>query len=274
MDYNTEEHFATALTFASLFFVIFYVTFLAYKLIRKEPFETWDILLLLANCFIFYGIGYTVIDGHETGSQLLGLFTLCNAILHFVVSVIIYRLKLADKNLFYLISGLVLVFVTITIPVQLDGNWVTLLWIGEAALLFWIGRSKSIPVYENLSYPLMLMALFSLYQDWDHGYMTAWYTEDSYKITPLLNSYFLSTLLVTAVFGFIYFINNKSFAVSNNGSKKDILSYAIPTAIISTIYVGIFLEINHYFESLYKASELIIKDEYYNQYYNNYSLLK
>src|SRR5690606_29177129 len=46
------------------------------------------------------------------------------------------------------------------------------------------------------------------------------------------------------------------------------------TAIISTIYIGIFLEINHYFESLYKASELIIKDEDYNQYYNNYSLLK
>ena len=178
--YDLNEAFTTALTFASLFFIIFYTTFLAYKLLKKEPFEILDIILLLINSFVFYGFGYAILDDHETGSQLLGFFTLCNAILHFIVSVIIYRLKLADKNLFYLVAGLVLVFITIAIPVQLDGNWVTLLWVGEAVLLFWIGRTKNISVYEYLSYPLMALATFSLYQDWSNVYAADGKAGDDY----------------------------------------------------------------------------------------------
>ncbi len=92
-----------ALTFALLFFVIFYMAFLAFKLLQKEKFEITGIILLLANSFIFYGIGYSILNSHEIGAQLLGAFTLGNGILHFIVSVIIYKQKLADKNLFYLV---------------------------------------------------------------------------------------------------------------------------------------------------------------------------
>ncbi len=74
-----------------------------------------------------------------------------------------------------------MVFITIAIPVQLDGNWVTLLWAGEAALLFWLGRTKSIPVYEKLSYPLMLLAGVSLVQDWDISYHQ-YYIEDKIEM--------------------------------------------------------------------------------------------
>lgn len=277
INYNGTNDFATALIFAGIFFVIFYATFLAYKLIKKEQFETLDIILILANSFIFYGFGYTILENHEPGNQLLGLFTLCNAILHFIVSVIIYRLKLADKNLFYLVVGLVLVFITITIPVQLDGNWVTLLWTGEAAFLFWIGRTKSISVYEYISYPLMALAIISLYEDWSNGYLIYWNINDSNKITPLLNIYFLTTILVVVAFGFIYFINKNSAFISEERSKKDnqkTISYAVPAIIISTVFIGLFLEINYYYQTLYNESQLTINNQEYFENYNNYSLLK
>ncbi|MFH4966006.1 DUF2339 domain-containing protein [Gaetbulibacter sp. M235] len=277
INYNSINDFATALIFAGVFFVIFYATFLAYKLIKKEQFDTLDVILILANSFIFYGFGYTILENHETGNQLLGLFTLCNAILHFIVSVIIYRLKLADKNLFYLVVGLVLVFITITIPVQLDGNWVTLLWTGEAAFLFWIGRTKSISVYEYISYPLMALAIISLYEDWSNGYLSYWNISDSNKIMPLLNIYFLTTILVVVAFGFIYFINKNSAFISEEHSKKDnqkTISFAVPAIIISTVYIGLFLEIDYYFQRLYNESQLTINNQEYFENYNNYSLLK
>jgi len=272
--YDLNEDFTTALTFASLFFIIFYITFLAYKLLRKEPFEIIDIILLLINSFVFYGFGYAILDGHETGSQLLGFFTLCNAILHFIVSVVIYRLKLADKNLFYLVSGLVLVFVTITIPVQLDGNWVTLLWVGEAVLLFWIGRTKNMSVYEYLSYPLMALATFSLYQDWSTVYVNFYQFEGFKTFTPLLNSHFLSTVLFVTGFGFIHYLYNNKLYETVTQSKKElthVVSVIIPAIIISTLYFGFYLEIAHYFQTLFQESEVTI-----NQYehYNNYDLLK
>ncbi|WP_445956132.1 DUF2339 domain-containing protein [Yeosuana sp.] len=262
-NYESSVDFIMALTFASVFFIIFYISFLAYKLIKKEPFERTDILLLLANSFVFYGLGYSILNDHETGSQLLGLFTICNAILHFIVSVVIYRLKLADKNLFYLVAGLVLVFITIAIPVQLDGNWVTLLWVGEAALLFWIGRSKNIAVYESISYPLMALATLSLYQDWADGYFDVYLYDGASKMMPFLNIHFLSSVLFIAAFGFIFFIHNNTTFVSPISQKNDILkivSFTVPAIIITTLYFSFLLEIEHYFQSLFKDSELIMND--------------
>ena len=174
--YKSAEHFTLAFSFLAIFFIIFYILILTYKLIHKDRFLSGEIYLLLLNAFLFYGIGYSMLNGEKNGGQILGLFTLSNAFIHFLVSAFIYRQKLVDRNLVYLVAGLVIVFITIAIPVQLDGNWVTLLWAGEAALLFWIGRSKEVPVYEKLSYPLMYLAFFSIVHDWQHIHID--YTPD------------------------------------------------------------------------------------------------
>ena len=275
--YQTNEHFILALTFLSIFFATFYLTFLAYKLLQKEKFKIDDIILLLANSFIFYGIGYAILDKHETGEQLLGLFTLCNAIVHFIVSAIIYWQKLADKNLLYLISGLVLVFITIAIPVQLDGNWVTLLWAGEAALLFWIGRTKNVPIYEKLSYPLMILAFFSIVHDWTTVYDRYYTEQPETRITPLLNINFLTSLLFIIAFGFINFLNrNKNYPsalVSQKGISK-IISFFIPAILFFTLYYAFRMEIANYWNQLYTDSALVINSEgqQYPDYYWNYDL--
>ena len=270
--YETNEHFGLAIIFLAIFFSIFYVTFLAYKLLKKEKFEITDILLLLANSFIFYGIGYAILSNHETGNQLLGLFTLGNAIGHFIISAIIYRHKLADKNLFYLVSGLVLVFITIAIPVQLDGNWVTLLWAGEAALLFWIGRTKNVPIYEKLSYPLMVLAFFSIAHDWTTVYSNYHPENLESRIALLLNINFLTSLLFIAAFGFINFLNQsknyQSALISQKGLSK-IVSFSILAILLFTLYYAFLIEIANYWNQLYADSALTVSSEG-QQYPNNY----
>lgn len=278
-EYQTDDHFSLALTFLTIFFATFYLIFLAYKLIQKEKFEIDDILLLLANSFFFYGIGYALLNNHNTGEQLLGLFTLCNAVVHFIVSVVIYRLKLADNNLLYLISGLVLVFITIAIPVQLDGNWVTLLWAGEAVLLFWIGKTKNEPVYEKLSYPLMILAFFSIAHDWTVVYNSYDVMLPATRITPLLNINFLTSLLFIIAFGYINFLNqiknNSAVWVLQKGISE-IISFLIPAIFIFTLYYAFRVEIANYWNQFYKDSVLILHSEgqQYPDYYHNYDLIK
>ena len=284
--FDIAEQFVFASLFLFLFFAIFYIAFLVFKLLQKEKFEITDVLLLLANSFIFYGIGYHILDNHEIGSQLLGVFTLGNGILHFIVSLIIYKQKLADKNLFYLVSGLVLVFVTIAIPVQLDGNWVTLLWVGEAALLFWIGRTKQISTYENISYFLMILAVFSIYQDWSIDYHLNPYNDSRAEITPIFNIHFLSSLLFIAAFFFINSLNlNATYnsALKTRQGLQKVISFLINTIFLSTIYLAFRLEIANYWNQLYANSILTVGE--YDQYFNydlksfktiwilNYSLL-
>ena len=262
-DYQETEHFVTALLFSAIFFVIFYTLFLGYKLLQKEIFNGGDVLLLLANSFIFYGLGYLTLNQHESGSQFLGLFTLGNALVHFGICVLIYKHKLADKNLFFLVAGLVLVFITIAVPVQLDGNWVTLVWAFEAALLFWIGRTKAIPIYERLSYPLMFLAFFSIVHDWTTSYNYFIPGQPETKLIPFANINFLSALFFIGSFAFINFLNTNSKYASQILKKgiKNLLNLAIPGILLLVLYFAFRIEIATYWNQLYMDSAITLPSQ-------------
>ncbi|MEZ4969810.1 MAG: DUF2339 domain-containing protein [Flavobacteriaceae bacterium] len=276
-EYETEQHYGTALTFLSLFFLIFYMAFLGYKLLQKEKFGITDVLLLLFNSMIFFGLGYGILNQHEVGKQLLGLYALINALIHFVVGFIIYRQKLADVNLFYFIIGLVLVFITIAVPVQLNGNWVTLLWAAEATLLFWLGRSKQVAIYEKLSYPLMLLTVCSIFEDWSWIYDVYDPIDSETRIAPLLNINFLSSLFIICAFGFMYWIDLKQHHSQANKTRTPFLrliSGSIPVILLLILYFALRLEIITYWNQLYLDSALVISQEGqdYPDYLWNYDL--
>ncbi|MBK7707082.1 MAG: hypothetical protein IPJ30_15320 [Acidobacteria bacterium] len=144
----------------------FYATFIAWKLIAHEPFGPENVALVLANSFIFFGVGYSTLSDQEQYRNYLGLFTLANAAIHFAVAVFIFRFAATAPSVITLIIGLVITFLTIAVPVQLKGHWITLVWIAEAIVLFSIGRIKRIPLYEWFSYPLMLIGTLALFIDW------------------------------------------------------------------------------------------------------------
>jgi len=267
--YQMSEDYYTAIVFATVFFISFYFTFLAYKLVQKEQLDIDDIIMLLINSFIYFWIGYQILSRHESGKDFLGLFTLANAAIHFIVSIIIYRQKLSDKNLFYLIACLVLVFITIAIPIQLDGNGVTLLWALEAALLFWIGRTKGNPIFEKISYPLMLLSFVSIIQDWSFLYPSR-YSE--IKLKPILNVNFLSSLIFVGAFGFINWLNqNKKYKspIATQTRTDQGLNLLFPIILVVAIYFAFRMEISNYWHQLYTDSIIKINEEG-----NNYSSTK
>lgn len=248
------EDFGLALTFCSIFFGLFYLTFLVYKLEKQKKFAKGDVFLVLSNSFIFYGLSYVILSEHEVGSKLLGLFTLANAIIHFAVCVVIYKKRLADRNLFFLIAGLVLVFITITIPVQLNGSWVTLLWAGEAVLLLWIGRTKNVPAYEKLAYPLIFLAFFSIIHDWDERAAFSAYLAQ--EISPFLNIWFVSSLIFTGSFAVI---NRLYFHTGYTAPKipkfsRMLVQYSIPAILLISAYFTFQVEIVAYWNQLYYSS--------------------
>lgn len=274
--FQSTEHIGLAFTFIAIFFAIFYSIFLAYKLLKKEEFNATDIILVMSNTFLFYGIGYSILHSYELGKDLLGLYTIGNAVIHTLVAFIILKQKQADRNLYYFIVGLALVFVTIAIPVQLNGNWITLLWSGEAALLFWIGRTKNIKTYEMLSYPLMAIAFFSLIQNWALVYINYNPGQLITRITPIINVHFLTSILFILFFSFIAVLNQNKKYTSPLTDREELLmitSFLIPAILVFALYYSFFLEIANYWKQLYHDSDLIINGEL-EQRYTNSDLLK
>ncbi len=252
-----SEYFTIGLTFVSLFFILFYAVFLAYKFIRNQMFSPSSVAVLLFNSLLFYSIGYTILDGHETGKHLLGLFTLGNAVVHFMVSVAIYRRDLADRNLFFLVSGLVLSFITLAVTVQLEGHWVTTFWACEMALLFWIGRTKQVPAYEIGSYCVMILTGFSLFNDIQIGYNQYVLETPSSRVVPIFNVYFLTVLIVIIAYWFIRKTDNDTRFTSALNEKNPLRNQFKPllTAfLVLLVYILFFNEIDTYFDQAFTDS--------------------
>lgn len=255
-DYYESKYFTLTAIFSSLFFVLFYIVSLAYKFIRNQIYDMPSVFILLTNSMLFYGIGYQILEQHETGTRLLGLFTLFNALIHFGVSAIVFRRNLTDKNLFFIISGLALTFVTLAIPVQLKGHWITIFWACEMLILFWIGRTKQVVAYEKISYPVMILAIISLLFDWTKGYGGYEIGVPASRLMPILNIYFLTTVIVIVSFLFIRKINKDSqFTTAINQVSFNNLLTGL---IISVVYLLFFNEIATYFNQNYEDSHLTV----------------
>lgn len=275
LNFVQTQHFGLAFMFLTVFFAIFYAVFLAYKLVRKERFDAFDIILLSTNSFIFYGFGYSLLSGDAAYNQLLGLFTLGNGMIHFMVTMVIYRMKLADRGLFYFVAGLVLVFITMAIPVQLDGHWVTMIWAFEAALLFWIGRTKNVSAYEYMSYPLMILSTGSLGEDWSKYQFLD--VEKVKTILPVLNIYFLTAVLVIFSFVFIFYIHQKYKNIEpllGIKSWDQVLTIFLSLSLVILIFSTAQIEIDTYWQRAYEASVVQDKSDPDNSYpVYNYDLL-
>lgn len=255
LEYYGSQEFVMAFTFNVVFFVLFYLTFLAYKLVRAEKYQLTDVFLLLSNSFIFFGIGYWLWSQHSQLENYLGAFAVINGVIHLGVGTLIYLNEKADKNVLLLVTGLVMLFFTLAIPIQLDGNWVTLLWLIEGALLFYIGRIRGAELYEKMAYPILTLAFLSLLQDWGDAYQSSALVQGT-SFTPVWNIGFFTTCIGVAVYGAIQWLNKQAkrpipFA---SGSIWALwVSYALPAFLIICAYTLFGQEIALYWNEKMKA---------------------
>lgn len=256
--YNYEKHFITANVFAFLFFIIFYISNMAYKLVKHEKFSAIDIIRLVSNSFIYFGIGYAALN-NSVYDKYLGLFTVGNALVHFVFAYMVFKNKMLDRNLFYFLIALVLSFITIAIPVQLEGNWVTLFWSAEALLLFYIGRKKSVLFYEWIALGMIVLALFSSLQDTAEYHSMVRFLEsvETIKMKAFLNMNFFTELFVVLSLSGIVYLHQKNQTTSEK-KLPQIISYGLVSVLLITVYSALSAEISWFFDIKYYSSAVSI----------------
>ncbi|MBN2613266.1 MAG: DUF2339 domain-containing protein [Bacteroidales bacterium] len=261
--YNYHEDFSTAIIFLSVNFVLFYIISLAYKLLKNEKFVAADVVILLANASVYFGLGFKLLKDHQMGIEYPGMFAVINGLVHLAVCFLIFYRKQADRNLLHFVFGLALVCITIAIPMQLDGRWVTLLWTGEALILFRVGSTSSTAFYKYLSYPIMLLAFISLVHDWAFVYDRYDYDAEGAGYIPFFNISFLTSILFIGAFSLInyYYYSSKSFLHDKYSGQLKVFSYLIPAILIIAAYYSIRLEIAAIFDRLIHNSQ--------GQVYNN-----
>ena len=250
---DLQGYEALGLGFATAFFLIFYGVSLFNNIISKEKLDLINVVLILLNSFIYFGFGYGIFNNHPTLDIYLGLFTLLNAAIHFAVLYFIRAKKLADTPLFYSSLGMVFTFITIAIPIQLDGSWVTLLWIVQGTVLFWIGKTKNIPIYEKISLPILGLSFLSLLEDWRFYH----YVNDL-DVYAFWNINFLTGILAILGYGFAVYLSRKhpEPEIEKHSPFNTIKSFYLPALLILTAYLTFRNEIVYFFDYWYESTSL------------------
>ena len=249
------KHFKLAMIFVTIFFLIFHAINLAYKLVKKEIFDELNVMMVLLNSFLFYGLGIAILMRHESLNDYKALFTLINGVIHVAIAALLYFLKTEDKKFHILSVGLAISYFTLYVPIELDGRWITFLWIFEAALLFWIGRTKASRIYEFFAYPLMLLGFASLIINWVDVY--AGFCSKVKDCTLFFNINFLTSLVYGLVLLFIYKVSRlKKFQspFANNPGMLYLTQNVVFILLLIVLYLGIHLELNHFWVVKYQQS--------------------
>lgn len=177
--------------FATLFYFIFLLPILSILRIEAVKKNRGLLLVIITNNFIYLLLGILFLRNMGLPFKSEGLLSLLIAIINLVLVIWLRMSKKDYKFLIYAMLGLVLTFVSITIPIQLDGNYITLFWAAEMVLLLWLYVKSRIGVYERATQVLMGLTLVSYLMDIYNVLMTSSSSE-----TIFLNSSFATSLFV------------------------------------------------------------------------------
>jgi hypothetical protein len=169
---------------------------------NKGVFSTIEYFIITANTFVYFGIGLTIIQ--EAKLDLKGLFTLSLALYNFIYTVILFKKFGLDKNAVYLLIALVLTFVTLTIPIQFEGNHITLFWACEAVMLFWLSQKSKISLFKLSAVAVQVLMVFSLIMDWFQVYGSIEVT-----LNVVFNKIFITGIVALVSLVISYFVLSK-----------------------------------------------------------------
>ncbi|OYU97081.1 MAG: hypothetical protein CFE21_01980 [Bacteroidetes bacterium B1(2017)] len=187
---NEPAPYAGALIFASAFYVLFLLANLINQIKEKRPFKTLELSIVLSNTFLYFSCGILLLQKFHP--ELRGAFTIGLAAFNLLVTYVIHKNYKVDTNLFYLLIGLTLTFITLAAPIQLNGHYITLFWAAESCLLLWLAQRSKLEIYRFVSTGILILSSISLALDWQQLY------SGTSSLTILVNAAFLSSIFVLA----------------------------------------------------------------------------
>ena len=184
------------LIYCTLLYLIFTIAFTINNVINKSKFAYYEISAIIATSALYYAIGCHIVQ--QINPNYLGLFTITLGLANIVLAYFIYRFYKFDKNIIYVIIGLALTLATITLPIQFEGNYITIFWACEAVLLFWLGIKSNMKGFILSGIIVQFLSIISLLIDMQ------FYANDTVPYVIGFNLQFLTALMVIGSLVYTY----------------------------------------------------------------------
>lgn len=250
-DYNMH-HPVVVLIFALAFYMVFFAMNIVYNLKNKLPFQVLELSLLLSNTFLFFSVGLYLLNSPQL-VDFKGLFTIVIGVFNLGFAYPLYKRGDTDKNLIFMLIGLVLTFISLAAPIQLNGHYITLFWAAEMVLLLWLSQKSGIKLIKHTSLILLVLLLASLFIDWSKIYGN----NISYLL-PFANKAFITSMFTVAALALklrlLKHENHELFSVSYINLNQ--YRICLQSLITLLLYFALLLEIVHQIQYFYKSETI------------------
>lgn len=241
-----------AFLFATIFYLLFFVINIAHNIKENKKFIASDFGILLANTCLYFSVGLYCI-GEMGLTSYRGIFSAAMGVFNLIASYFFFRKQKVDTNILYLLIGITLSFVSLTAPLQLHGNHITLFWATESVLLYWLFTKSRIRLVELASVAVWAAMLVSLFWDWVNIY------GDVYgQLTIIANKGFITTLFAAAATYLLFVVRHQTDDKLHPGPLTPAKAALRITAVFLAYMAGA-LELHHQFNYHYPQSPLYLQ---------------
>lgn len=132
----------------AIFLSTYYLAYVLYSLLIKEKETIFGPIVAVVNSLIFFLLFGALVDYFFP--DFTGLFSWILTVTSFIIYLLARLLKRTILRFTYL--ALAIFFLTVTIPIEFEGEWITFLWALEALLLAIVGVNANAVIVRYAAY--------------------------------------------------------------------------------------------------------------------------
>lgn len=230
LDIAGSEQLVHLLLFSTLFYLIFLLPVVSVMRTEEKKINQLLVVIVVLNNFLYLFFALWYLRELHLAYNIKGAFTLFIALVNALIALAVRKWN-ADKGLlFTLLIGMFLTFISISIPIQLDGTFITLLWATEMVVVLWLYCRFQQPVYAYFTQALLCLAVISYLMDLEDVLV------GGAGSSLLMNGTFATGIFTGLSFGVFAWLMERQKALFMKGSK---LPYVPFSAIALLVGCGI-----------------------------------
>lgn len=156
-DYAASR-FWEVMPFLIAFFVLFSTMTFLYKIANRAKSNMLDLLALLVNAGVFYGVSHRLIE-QAYRREWVAAATLSLAAFYTAHACYFLWRRLVDRELLVSFIGLAAFFLAVTMPLLLSREWITVSWAIQALVLLWVAGKLGSEFLRQVCYVLYAIVL-------------------------------------------------------------------------------------------------------------------
>jgi len=159
---NTPGSFdVVSFSYLTLFFLIYLGVSFTRNIRLKETFLRMDISLIMLNAVIYFGLSYGLLI--DFIKDWIGFWAVFLGLIYLLMGTFIYRRYTGTRNLSLTLLAIAAGFITVAVPLQLDGYWISMAWAVEAVIFFYLNLKINPAKTPLAGFLILILTIISLF---------------------------------------------------------------------------------------------------------------